>query len=733
MNTRAIFFVTFLIASVLGYSGTPLDDYVHAPDPAYQWNLARTQYDPTNKYTLYTLLMTSQTWMTSNYSDHLYWRHQVFICVPDVVRYTDYASLAIGKGNDASLAGIGPSDVLPITQELCKNGVLAAALGQIPNQPIVFKGDGRQRSEDAAIAPTYKYYMQEGNTNPTQLLLFAMTKAAVRAMDTIQTFLSTTTAYNPQKFIVAGASKRGWTTWLASAVDERIVATIPVVINFLNARNNIVYSYNSYGAFTYALDDYIENNFFDYLDLPEWEILMQNIDPLSYNDRYVNIKKLLITASQDQFFLLDGTRPFWSALKGPKWLSILPGADHSLAAQSTLLLQTIVIFHHAVAQNIALPSYTWDVTLSSSADVAPTITINTAPGTNVAAAKLWTSVSKPGFRDFRQQSCRNESNPACFTGRVFTSTNLPASNSFTIPTVAIPTIAATKAEQVWTGSFVQLTFALPLFGGAQVVPFVLTSEANVYPNYYPFPDYVPNYAAVGEDPTCFSSLQVTQSQQGSWVANDKTITQYSVSIRTTKAIWSLPVQIDAGFANSLYGKWGVTAKPLGYIHTVDDWRLNQGLSVPAGVTLQFGYQIYGNAPATLRFPGILCAPPPRDCSVTAVQVSTNTWNDNDYHYRQYAVTFTNKGAFPTAFVNIKLDLSAGNWSPSQAWNLATSQTPADIAASQSVTYRAPVWNLNPGSSSNGSGYIVRTPIANQGQPGYDSDPALTVLSTECVN
>ena len=49
-----------------------------------------------------------------------------------------------------------------------------------------------------------------------------MTKAAVRAMDTITDFMTSPLSppeiqqlnCNPQQFITAGASKRGWITWL---------------------------------------------------------------------------------------------------------------------------------------------------------------------------------------------------------------------------------------------------------------------------------------------------------------------------------------------------------------------------------------------------------------------------------------------------------------------------------------------------------------------------------------
>jgi PhoPQ-activated pathogenicity-related protein len=37
-----------------------------------------------------------------------------------------------------------------------------------------------------------------------------------------------------ESFLIAGASKRGWTTWLTPAVDERIVAIVPIVMPMLN-------------------------------------------------------------------------------------------------------------------------------------------------------------------------------------------------------------------------------------------------------------------------------------------------------------------------------------------------------------------------------------------------------------------------------------------------------------------------------------------------------------------
>lgn len=56
---------------------------------------------------------------------------------------------------------------------------------QIPNEPIVFVGDGKRRTEDAIIAYTWFKFLQN-TSEPNWLLRLPMTKAVVKAMDTVQ-------------------------------------------------------------------------------------------------------------------------------------------------------------------------------------------------------------------------------------------------------------------------------------------------------------------------------------------------------------------------------------------------------------------------------------------------------------------------------------------------------------------------------------------------------------------
>ena len=53
---------------------------------------------------------------------------------------------------------------------------------------------------------------------------------------------------SPTHHIVTGASKRGWATWLVGAVDPRVMAIVPVVMDELNFLDNIKHHYRSLGG-----------------------------------------------------------------------------------------------------------------------------------------------------------------------------------------------------------------------------------------------------------------------------------------------------------------------------------------------------------------------------------------------------------------------------------------------------------------------------------------------------
>eukprot|EP00662_Eupelagonemidae_sp_cell21_P011554 gene11554-18937_t len=132
-----------------------------------------------------------------------------------------------------------------------------------------------------------------------------MTKAAVRAMDTITSF---TTQLDPSaavaRYAVAGASKRGWTTWLTAAVDDRVIAAVPIVMDMLNFAVNLPHMYRAYGNWTFAFKDYWELNLTARIGSPEFDRLAAAIDPLTYRAR-LSTRKLVIDSTGDEFFMPD--------------------------------------------------------------------------------------------------------------------------------------------------------------------------------------------------------------------------------------------------------------------------------------------------------------------------------------------------------------------------------------------------------------------------------------------
>ena len=141
-----------------------------------------------------------------------------------------------------------------------------------------------------------------------------MTKAAVRAMDTVTAFCGSPEGgkVKVDEFVVAGGSKRGWTTWTTAAVDKRVVAIIPIVIDVLNIEPSMLHHYAAYGFWAPAIGDYTTFSIMDWNGTPEYEALMKIEEPYEYRQR-LTMPKFIINASGDQFFLPDSVAVLFSA------------------------------------------------------------------------------------------------------------------------------------------------------------------------------------------------------------------------------------------------------------------------------------------------------------------------------------------------------------------------------------------------------------------------------------
>ena len=375
------------IAATAASRPTALERYVAQPDPNYHYSLEATI--PGNGYTSYILNLTSQQWRSASEDDHPIWKHWLTIVRPDAVASTT-GFLFINGGSNGSAAPVRPDPL--IVSLAMSSGSVAAELSQIPNQPLVFAGSGKKLSEDAIIAYTWDKYLHGGDD--TWPLRLPMTKAAVRALDTVTAFTKTPAggSLTVNRFVVAGGSKRGWTTWTTAAVDPRVVAIAPLVIDMLNVEKSFAHHYRAYGFWAPAVKDYQDMHLMEAMGSRRYRKLMKIVEPYSYRSRLV-MPKYIVNASGDQFFLPDSSQFYWSALKGEKYLRYVPNANHSLAG--TDVEESVLAFYDSIVTGAPRPNLSWKFDRDGS--------IRVIAKTKPVEVKLW-QATNPKARDFRVET-----------------------------------------------------------------------------------------------------------------------------------------------------------------------------------------------------------------------------------------------------------------------------------------------------------------------------------------
>ncbi len=140
----------------------------------------------------------------------------------------------------------------------------------------------KPRKEDDLIAYTWDKFLRTGDEKwPLRL---PMTKAAVRAMDAVTAWSASADGgkVTVKRFVVSGGSKRGWTTWTTAAVDARVVAIAPAVIDVLNVQPSFEHHWRAYGFWAPAVDDYVAHGIMSWMGTPQFAALMAIEDPWSY-------------------------------------------------------------------------------------------------------------------------------------------------------------------------------------------------------------------------------------------------------------------------------------------------------------------------------------------------------------------------------------------------------------------------------------------------------------------
>jgi PhoPQ-activated pathogenicity-related protein len=435
-------------AQTAGDAPTALDRYVAAPDTNYSFHLVSSI--PGKEETTFILELTSQAWLTTNEVNRPLWKHWLAVVRPNAVAQSKSLLFLGGgaNGNDPPKAADGTMARIAVATKS-----VVSELRMVPNQPLVFAGETQERSEDSLIAYTWDKFLRTGDAKwPARL---PMTKAAVRAMDAVTAFCASPEGGNVklEGFVVAGGSKRGWTTWTTAAVDKRVVAIVPIVIDVLNIEPSMLHHYAGYGFWAPSIGDYTAFRIMDWNGTPEYRALMKIEEPFQYRDRFT-MPKFLINACGDQFFLPDSSRFYFNDLPGVKYLRYVPNADHSLKGSDAS--QTLLACYHAVINRLPLPRFAWTL----GADGALRVTTQDAP----TEVKLW-QATNPDARDFRLETF----------GAQWQSAPLPDLGG------GVYLAKVPPPAKGWTAFLVELTFP----SGCDA-PFKFTTQVSVVPDTLPF-------------------------------------------------------------------------------------------------------------------------------------------------------------------------------------------------------------------------------------------------------
>ncbi|MCC6729564.1 MAG: hypothetical protein IT208_09540 [Chthonomonadales bacterium] len=369
-----------------------LDAYLKKPEPAYRWEKTGQRSVPGG--TVYDLQMVSQTWQG------IVWQHRLSIYRPDNVANPRFCALLNTGGS-----GSKENDALAMAVA-SRAGTLFAVLNNIPNQPL-YGG----KTEDALVVYTWLKYLETGDESWP--LHFPMAKAVLKAMDTVQAFARQNDMPAVGGFMVTGASKRGWTTWLVGASrDPRVKSIAPMVIDVLNVPAQLKHQLEAYGEPSEQVGDYTSAGLIPILQSPKGQKLLALEDPYSYRDRLTQ-PKLLILGTNDRYWTQDALNLYWDGLKGPKWVAYIPNSGHGLEDR-TRVLATLSAFTHKSAIGERWPSMSWRYGADGSAT-----TLRVETDIPAVSARLFrAAAATQDFRDSRWTSEPMEGAGKLFTGRL---------------------------------------------------------------------------------------------------------------------------------------------------------------------------------------------------------------------------------------------------------------------------------------------------------------------------
>ena len=261
------------------------------------------------------------------------------------------------------------------------------------------------KKKDDLIAETFVRYLETGDE--TWPLLFPMVKSLVKAMDALQEFSEKEWEQPTKKFIVNGASKRGWTAWLTAASDPRVSAIAPMVIDMLNLTAQLPHQKESFGKISEQISPYTKRGIIPIKDTPREQKLWSMVDPYTYRAKYT-MPKLIVLGNNDPYWTTDALNLYWDEIPGPKYISYTPNAGHGLTETDEdgkrnpmRAINNVSAFVRLQLQGKLPPEISWKHGDTQEGELQLDVTMEKAP----EKARLWYATAPTkDFREARWQS-----------------------------------------------------------------------------------------------------------------------------------------------------------------------------------------------------------------------------------------------------------------------------------------------------------------------------------------
>lgn len=336
--------------------------------------------------------------------------NQVVVAMPEgASKDVTHAAVAIAGGSfeDEHLLPPNENEVSRFEKKLRRYAMIANQL----NTPIVVvrnvpfqrlslcpETNPEGNSEDDLIACTFKKHLDSGDTSWPALL--PMTKSVHVALDVAQEVFADEWGMDVKTFTALGASKRGWTTFLSAAVDDRITGAVPIVIDMLNLPAHLDLQVAAWGTHSRQIQDYANHAILSRLDTKEGKALIEMVDPFSYRSEY-DMPMLIVLGTNDDYWPVDSANLYYHDLGTEKYLLYLPNQGHK-AADYFRLLAASKALHTSAETGVRLPDLNWvfkekngNLRVSFSSDIQP------------VGMTLWSAQSSD--RDFRDDVFRSKS------------------------------------------------------------------------------------------------------------------------------------------------------------------------------------------------------------------------------------------------------------------------------------------------------------------------------------